>query len=301
MKRPDAPSVESALVTVGVLALVVVLLASFRALPTGSKSTVVRSDDGQALDAGGGATADGAALADPSGSAAIAASGGSVQGSKAGGGTAGQAGTKAATGSATGVAPGAQAGCHGGSTDTGVSSDSIKLGATIVDSGLGSSFLGPVRIGMTAVANQVNRSGGICGRKLDLKLKDDGWDRQRGRSFIQNLVEDEKVFGLAVVPSSEGLDAAADYLEQKGVPVVGTDGMLASQYTHSWIWSVATSTTSLMHIIAKDAADRGAKNFSLVYDNRYRFGLEGAYAYNQAVKRLTGSDIPGYQDPFSNG
>jgi hypothetical protein len=40
--------------------------------------------------------------------------------------------------------------------------------------------------------------------------------------------------------------------------------------------------------------------FSIVYDRKYRFGLEGAYAFNQAVKRLTGSDVPGYHDPFGD-
>src|SRR3954451_18098394 len=107
MKRPDAPSVESALVTVGVLALVVVLLASFRALPTGSKSTVVRSDDGQALGAGETAT-DGAALADPSNPSAVVGNSAGPLAAKTGSGP--QAGTKTAGGGAApGAAPGAQA------------------------------------------------------------------------------------------------------------------------------------------------------------------------------------------------
>ena len=45
-----------------------------------------------------------------------------------------------------------------------------------------------------AKPNEVNAAGGICGRRLQLVLRDDGWDAGRGFTFIQNLVEDTKVF-----------------------------------------------------------------------------------------------------------
>ena len=189
-----------------------------------------------------------------------------------------------------------RSGANGGETDVGVTGEEILLAATVVDDGPGSSFLGPVRTAMLAKANQVNRDGGICGRQLKLILRNDSWDAQRGRDFIQRFVEQEKVFALAVVPSSEGLRAANDYIEREGVPVVGTDGMLIHQYLNPWIWPVATSTISTMHVMAKEASDRGAQNFGIVFDAKFRFGVEGAFAYNQAVKRLTGSDIPGF-DP----
>jgi hypothetical protein len=37
----------------------------------------------------------------------------------------------------------------------------------------------------------------------------------------------------------------------------------------------------------------------MVYDSNYRFGVEGAYAFNAAVRRLTGSDVAGYSHPLS--
>jgi ABC-type branched-subunit amino acid transport system substrate-binding protein len=194
------------------------------------------------------------------------------------------------------------AGHNGGATDVGVSATSIKLGATVVDSGVGAAFLRDARYGMLAVKDKVNRAGGICGRMLDLNLVDDGWDFQRGGDFLRSLVQDNKVFALAVVPSSEGLKNVSDagFLRQQGVPVVGSDGMLIHQYTDPNIWPVAASTISSMHIIAKNAYDSPkftARNFALVYESTYHFGIEGAFAFNQAVKRLTGHDIPGYSDP----
>lgn len=282
MKKLD-PSVGSSLLTLGVIVAIGLLLSVFTIVPSGSSASDLITTDpsgtGRGDDSG----------ADPSGPIAGGpnAPGGPATGGPGGGGT-GQA--------AVPTKPGqyCEPGRNGGNTDVGVTADSVKLAATIVADGPGSSFLGVVRTGMTTVLNRVNNVGGICGRKLSLTLRNDSWDAERGKTYIQNFVEGDKVFALAVVPSSEGLNNADEYIRQKGVPVVGTDGMLIKQYRNPWIWPVATSTISTMHVMAKDAADRGSKNFGIVFDAKYHFGVEGAYAFNQAVKRLTGADIPGY-------
>jgi ABC-type branched-subunit amino acid transport system substrate-binding protein len=193
------------------------------------------------------------------------------------------------------------AGRNGGATDVGVSATSIKFGATVVETGIGAAFLSEVRFGMQAVVNKVNAAGGVCGRNLQLVLKDDGWRADTGNLFIQNLVKQEKVFALAVVPSSEGLRVASTnkFLRREGVPVVGTDGMLVHQYTDPVIWPVAASTITAMHVIAKHAYDQGARDFGIVYDANYHFGIEGAFAFNAEVKRLTGKDIRGYSNPLT--
>jgi ABC-type branched-subunit amino acid transport system substrate-binding protein len=174
-----------------------------------------------------------------------------------------------------------------------VTGSSIKLAATIVTDGPGASFLAPEQIGLQAVVNKVNHAGGICGRRLNLMLNNDSWIAATGEQYIQNFVEGDHVFALAS-SDSEGLRAAGSYIAQHQVPVVGTDGMLIQQYQNPWIWPVATSTISTMHVMAKNAYDRGARHFGIVFDDEYHFGVEGAYAFDQAVKRLTGSDIPEY-------
>ncbi|MHB8572003.1 MAG: ABC transporter substrate-binding protein [Candidatus Dormibacteria bacterium] len=210
-------------------------------------------------------------------------------------------------GSAAAVPPGLQCarGANGGATDVGVTGSEIRLASTTAESGVAGSFLGPVRKAMEAVKNVVNRAGGVCGRTLTLDLRDDAWNAERGQSFIQNFIS-EGYFALAVVPSSQGLDAAVGtsaassvidnapdpmFPDQKGIPVVGSDGMLVSQYKDPWVWPVATSTASTMHIIAKNAYDRGARHVGLVYETTYKFGPEGAAAFKGAISRLPGMQM----------
>jgi ABC-type branched-subunit amino acid transport system substrate-binding protein len=206
-------------------------------------------------------------------------------------------GTHGTNGNAPAVAANKQTGpvaCgpghNGGATDTGVTANQIKLAATVVKSGVGAAFLSDVEFGMLSVLNRENRKGGICGRQLSLTLNDDGWSASQGQQDIQKYIQ-EGYFALAVVPSSEGLRAASHGkdIDRAGIPVVGTDGMLADQYTDPWIWPVATSTISFMHVMAANAASRGAKTFGIVYDGQYRFGVEGDSAFKGAVSRLHGS------------
>ncbi|MBI4729205.1 MAG: ABC transporter substrate-binding protein [Acidobacteria bacterium] len=186
-------------------------------------------------------------------------------------------------------------GRNGGPTDTGVTADRIRLASTVVQSGPGSSFLGSSPIGMQAVVRKVNRAGGICGRLLDLTLRDDAWDAGLGRKFIRNFI-DEGYFALPVVPSSEGLTAAIENRDigEAGIPVVGTDGMLIQQYKTPWVWPVATATVSAMRVMARYGYQESARAFGIVYDQQYRFGREGAEAFKAYVQSLPGSTTKAY-------
>lgn len=178
-----------------------------------------------------------------------------------------------------------EAGRNGGETDTGVTGNRIGLASTIVTSGPGSTFLADSQYGMQAIVAKANSAGGICGRGLDLQLVNDNWEAQRGHNILRNFMNDGGIFALPVVPSSEGLRAAGPDIEKSGIPVIGSDGMLEEQYTNDWIWPVATATVSQMRIMVDYAASQGAENFAIVFDDFYRFGVEGRDAYERYVKK----------------
>lgn len=209
-----------------------------------------------------------------------------------------------------------RAGHNGGATDQGVSATSIKFATTVVDSGIGAAFLRDVRFAMEAVKNRVNRQGGICGRRLDIRYVDDGWDAQRGAQYLRNFFSQpdpsKRVFGIPIGPSSEGLRVviASGDLDKYQIPVVGADGLLQDQYVcgdsqpgcsagraQRWVWPVAAATVSSARIMVADAFARQgltkASDYSIVYDKNYRFGVEGATAFNAEVKRRTGQSIKG--------
>jgi ABC-type branched-subunit amino acid transport system substrate-binding protein len=186
---------------------------------------------------------------------------------------------------------------NGGSTAPGVSANEIRVATTTVTSGVGAGFLGQAEAGMRAAINEVDSAGGICGRRITLQTLNSGWDGPTGKRDIDNWINAGNVFSLVGEPDSEGLAAAIDggSIDRAGIPVVGTDGLLQDQYFSPWVFPVAASTVTNMHIVAKYAVQQlHAKSFGIVYDKAYKFGAEGARAFDQEVKRLTGKDIPGY-------
>jgi hypothetical protein len=173
-------------------------------------------------------------------------------------------------------ATGAQcaAGQNGGTTAPGV---------TVVTTGEGAGFLGEAAYGMKAAINDANNGGGICGRKISLTTLNDAWNGPSGLSDIQGFIS-QNYFALVGEPDSEGLDAAvrSQTIDRAGIPVVGTDGMLKSQYNDPWVWPIAASTVSNMHIAAKYAVQQlHASRFGIVFDTSYKFGQEGAYAFDR--------------------
>jgi ABC-type branched-subunit amino acid transport system substrate-binding protein len=263
-------------------------------LQTKSDGTVVATDTSgkqHVITTGGSAAVAGHAVGGTSGTAGSAGVAGSSGSSTSGGTTGG------ASGSGSGAGGGGSGECGaGGATDTGVTANSVLLGATVAESGIAKAFLGEARQGIEAYKNRINSSGGVCGRKLTVKYVDDGWSPTAGQQDLQNLINEDKVFAIAVSPSSEGVNAAsqAGVFKNAGVPVVGTDGLDASQYKDPYIWPVASATVTMLHVMMKNAWDHGLHNPAIVFDNQYKFGVEGARAFESAYERLSGGKkIPG--------
>jgi ABC-type branched-subunit amino acid transport system substrate-binding protein len=210
-----------------------------------------------------------------------------------GGGTLGGGGGTTLTGGGGGGSTGGGGGggasesCLGRATDTGVTASEIKLGSTFALSGPVSNISAPIYNGVQAYFNEVNRAGGIFGRRINLIAKDDGWDAQKGRALIKQLVEQEKVFVLSVVPSSNGLDAAKTYLEQRRMPVYGTSGLIESQFRSPMQWPVGTGTRSAARIALIDAKMRGVRNAAIIWLDLLA-GKEARDAFFAAIPSVMG-------------
>jgi ABC-type branched-subunit amino acid transport system substrate-binding protein len=210
--------------------------------------------------------------------------GGTTGGGTTGGGTTGGGTTGGGTtgGGGGGVPNASDTSCVGKAPYVGVTATEIKVGSTFASSGPVSSISGPIQKGVEAYFNKTNATGGVFGRRIKLIPYDDGWDAQKGKSLIKRLVEQDRVFALTVVPSSNGLDAAASYLESKRVPVFGTTGLIESQFKTPMQWPVGTSTRSAARIGLVDAKKRGVTNVAMIWLDL----LAGAEARDAVVKAI---------------
>lgn len=171
--------------------------------------------------------------------------------------------------------------------ENGVTNTELKLGTTFARSGPVANISGPIEQGVRAYFREVNEAGGICGRRISLVAYDDGWNPQEGSRLIRKLVEDDKVFFLAVVPSSLGLKAATQYLDEKKIPVVGTSGLLEEQFRSAYQWAAGASTgLSSPHVgIPFLVKERGIKTFGVFYVNDLEVGRLAAATIEDEIKR----------------
>jgi branched-chain amino acid transport system substrate-binding protein len=217
-----------------------------------------------------------------------------TQGVAASQGTTGSAAQNVSLGGSAGVPGAAVTGaaaksCLGKATDVGITGDTIKLGSTFAVSGPVSNISGPILKGVQSYFNMINASGGIYGRKIALKWYDDGWDAQRGKAYIKRLVEQDKVFVLSTVPSSNGLDAAKTYLEQQQVPVFGTSGLIESQFQSPMDWPVGTSSKSAARIGLVTMKQLHAQSAAVIWLDLLA-GREAMDAITNGIKPIIGKN-----------
>lgn len=173
--------------------------------------------------------------------------------------------------------------CLGKSTDVGVTGREIKIGSAAALSGPIQQITAPAVKGIRAYINRVNERGGVHGRKIRFLALDDGWDSQRGRTLIKQLVNRDRVFALTL-SSSNGLDAATSFLGERGVPVLGASGSMQSQFTSPVIWPVGMPMSGSMRLVVADAIRRlHARTFSLIWVD-VELGAQGRQAIAEMIR-----------------
>lgn len=113
-------------------------------------------------------------------------------------------------------------------TDVGITDDTILLGSTNAQSGTASAY--------------INNQGGINGRRITLKVLNDGYDPAQTVQLTKQLVEQDKVFALFDALGTKAQLAVRDYLNTQKVPQMfvstgaTTWGLDYSQHNYSLGW-----------------------------------------------------------------
>ena len=186
-------------------------------------------------------------------------------------------------------------------SDVGVTATSIKLGHIGIYSGPVGSFGDDLSYACRATLQSVNDTGGINGRKLDVLVRDDGWDGTKGMNAARDLAEREKVFGFACIQSVSTSDPLTPYVDSKKIPNVGGDGAGEPQYEGQWSFPTAGSNSHDAHQIAEyQAVKQGARKVGILHWNNAT-GKAYLDAYRMVMKQHGGdvvvSQAASFDDP----
>jgi branched-chain amino acid transport system substrate-binding protein len=148
----------------------------------------------------------------------------------------------------------------------GVTADTIKIGTFGALTGSGYLYGKLPMNGVEVVFDEINKAGGINGRKLELVREDDRCDPTAAIGAVKKLVEQDQVFAIIGGGCSNATFAAKDTLEASKVPTLVFasvhDGITTPPAAN--IFSTATTSTIESQAQLAYAMEQGAKKIAII-------------------------------------
>jgi ABC-type branched-subunit amino acid transport system substrate-binding protein len=148
-----------------------------------------------------------------------------------------------------------------------MSSGTIKLGAVAPWTATGAGpTITPAREMLNVWAAYVNAHGGICGRQIDLLVRDDQGSASQTAAQYRDLVENQKVAAFVFAFTVLTLSAFEPYVEQQQIPILGGD-MLTGVWNRSPVFfpSGASATENLYGLYRAVQGQPNGKNVAILY------------------------------------
>lgn len=170
--------------------------------------------------------------------------------------------------------------------EDGITATSITLGQSAAFTGPAQSLGLEMRKGIEVYINNVNKSGGVNGRKLVLKTFDDGYEADRAAANTKKLIEEEKVFALLGYVGTPTSNASLPIFTAAKVPFVApfTGAESLRQPVNRYIFNVRASYFQETEKIVEQLTSLGMKKIAVFYQND-AYGKAGLTGVEQAMKR----------------
>jgi ABC-type branched-subunit amino acid transport system substrate-binding protein len=172
------------------------------------------------------------------------------------------------------------AGAAAASADPGVSADKIVFGEAAAFEGPAAALGMGMREGIQAAFAEVNKAGGVNGRKLELISVDDSYEPTKSIEATKKLINDDKVFALLGPVGTPTSSATQPIATEAGVPFIapftGAE-FLRNPFKPNVVNVRASYFQETEEMVERLTKDRGIKNIAILYqDDGYgRAGLAG--------------------------
>ena len=161
----------------------------------------------------------------------------------------------------------------------GVTSKSILLGQSAAFSGPAAQLGIQMNLGTKAYFDHVNSQGGIFGRKIELKTRDDRYEATLCVDNTKKFIAEDKVFALVSYVGTPTTAAAMPIFTEAKVPLVGpfTGAELLRAPVNRYIFNVRASYYDETEKIVEQLVSTGNHKIAVFYqDDAYgQAGLKG--------------------------
>lgn len=180
----------------------------------------------------------------------------------------------------------------GWAVDPGLTDTAITIGMSAPLSGPNGAYGLDMRHTITAYFEQLNKAGGINGRKLELVALDDGYETERTVANTKTLLQDNKAFALlAYYGSSPTTEALNTVIGPAKVPLVGTISGASSlrepisvNPNSRYMFNTRASYGDETETIVEQLVSLGIKRIAVLYQND-GFGKSGLEGVSAALRK----------------
>jgi branched-chain amino acid transport system substrate-binding protein len=177
--------------------------------------------------------------------------------------------------------------CIPASAEDGVSADRIVFGQATALEGPASALGQGMKMGLEAAFAEINKAGGVKGRKLELKSIDDGYEPTKSIEAVKKLLEEDKVFAIAGPVGTPTAAAIQPIATAAGAPFIGafTGAEFLREPYKPLVINIRASyfqeTEAMVEHLTKDL---GASKIAIMYQDD-AFGQAGLAGVKKALEK----------------
>jgi branched-chain amino acid transport system substrate-binding protein len=169
--------------------------------------------------------------------------------------------------------------------EDGVSADKIVFGQATALEGPASALGQGMKMGLEAAFAEINKAGGVKGRKLEIKSVDDGYEPTKSIEAVKKLLEEDKVFAIAGAVGTPTSAATQPIATAAGAPFIGafTGAEFLREPYKPLVMNIRASyfqeTEAMVEHLTKDL---GASKIAIMYQDD-AFGQAGLAGVRKAL------------------
>ena len=171
--------------------------------------------------------------------------------------------------------------------DPGVSSNKIVFGQAAAIEGPASALGTGMRDGILAAFGEANAAGGVKGRKLELVVRDDGYEPAQSVTATRALLNEDKVFALIGPVGTPTSGAVLPFVTAEKVPFIGPyTGVefLRDPHKPNVVNLRASYFQETEEMVERLTKDLGHTKIAILYQND-GFGRAGLAGVERALKK----------------
>ena len=150
-------------------------------------------------------------------------------------------------------------------SDTGVTADTIKIGAIMPLSGPIGPYGRPWLEALQTPFRFANDNAGVNGRRFEFIFCDDAFSGERGLACAKKLVDGDKVFIVMADGSAAGAQGALPYLIERQIPVGNSIGLNPEDFESPLVFPIGASGPNQARLMARfTGRELGAKTAGMI-------------------------------------